>query len=49
MFDGTMVELKSKVFCPNGGVFTDAAGCLVSGSKAATVGLGMAAIIGALV
>lgn len=44
-----MAALKSKVFCPNGGVFTDAAGCLVSGTKGAALGLGVVAVIGALV
>ncbi|KAF9139867.1 hypothetical protein BGX30_007364 [Mortierella sp. GBA39] len=48
-YDGLMAALKSKVFCPNGGVFTDAARCLVPGSKTAAVGLGVAAVIGALV
>ncbi|OAQ22573.1 hypothetical protein K457DRAFT_25955 [Linnemannia elongata AG-77] len=38
-YDGLMAALKSKVFCPNGGVFTDTA----------AMGLGVAAFIGALV
>ncbi|KAF9096749.1 hypothetical protein BGX29_008438 [Mortierella sp. GBA35] len=43
--------LKKKVFCPNGGVFTDAAngGCLMSSSKVAAGITVAAAVVGALV
>jgi hypothetical protein len=53
VFDELIGALKAKVFCPNGGVFTDSTsavgGCVVPGSKAAAVGLGVAVVISALV
>ncbi|KAF8933517.1 hypothetical protein BGZ47_010835 [Haplosporangium gracile] len=51
MYDRTIAQLKAKVFCPNGGVFTDAAGgCVMPGGKiVAGLTVAATAVIGALV